>query len=215
MRVMEKLYVYAYLRAADSPNGEAGTPYYIGNGKGRRAFHRGRRFNNVPRSRENIVFISKDMNEKDAFQLEMFMIFLHGRVDVVSGILNNHTDGGEGPCGLRFSEETRAKWSAQRKGRVFTEEHCRKISESRKGWKARPETIEKIRVIARNRAPRKMSTEQRIAISERLRGHTISEETKNKIRESLKGRKATPEARANQSAAQLGKKRARKEVSNG
>jgi hypothetical protein len=104
----------------------------------------------VPKESSDIVVVSSKMNESDAFQLEMLLIYLHGRVDIGTGSLRNFTDGGSGMSGYiqspghiakrvasqvgkRLSPEHKAKLSAWQIGRVLSPEHKLKISQSRKG----------------------------------------------------------------------------------
>ena len=108
-------YVYAYLR-------EDGTPYYIGKGKGNRAFgkHRNGKVP-VPKDKSKIVFIFEELSEQDAFALECILIKYHGRKDL-GGILLNLTNGGEGTSGRIFSEEeklNRRGKPSPNKGKVF------------------------------------------------------------------------------------------------
>jgi len=50
-----------------------------------------------------------NLTEEEAMDLEKYLIKLFGRRDKKTGILLNHTDGGEGSSGLKWSEESRAK----------------------------------------------------------------------------------------------------------
>lgn len=99
---MNIFYVYMYLRARDSANGKAGTPYYVGKGKGDRAVSRNH-LAPPPVDPRCIVYPAKDMAEKDALQAEMLLIHLYGRIDVGTGCLRNRTDGGEGTSGAILS----------------------------------------------------------------------------------------------------------------
>jgi hypothetical protein len=100
-------YTYAFLR-------EDGTPYYIGKGKGGRAFKVQGRCAKVP-PRGRILFLKKNLTEEEAFKHERYMIALFGRKDKGTGILLNFTDGGEGTSGRIMTAETIRKSVEHRK----------------------------------------------------------------------------------------------------
>ena len=118
---MLKYYVYAYLRNKDSNTAKAGTPYYIGKGKGRRAYDR-QRSTKVPKDKSRIVILESGLTEVGALALERRLIRWWGRKDIGTGILFNMTDGGDGATGNTWT-----------KGRKHTEEAKRKLSEHFKG----------------------------------------------------------------------------------
>ena len=87
LKSMDKnFYTYAYLR-------EDGTPFYIGRGKGRRAFGKHRV---GPPPRDRILFLKTGLTYSESVKHEMYMISIFGRKDNGTGILRNLTDGGEG-----------------------------------------------------------------------------------------------------------------------
>lgn len=54
-------------------------------------------------------FVSQNnLTEDEAHKLEIYLIKLFGRRDLKTGSLLNHTNGGEGSSGLKWSEESRA-----------------------------------------------------------------------------------------------------------
>lgn len=83
-------YVYAYVRKSD------GTPYYIGKGKGDRAFvkHKGVV---IPKSKSQIVFLETGLSNIGALALERRYVEWYGRKDVNTGVLRNKTPGGDAP----------------------------------------------------------------------------------------------------------------------
>jgi hypothetical protein len=95
----DTFYVYAYLRANDSAAGNKFSPYYIGKGKGNRAFSRNRKGVNLPKDKSLIVFVEESLSEEEAFALEKYCIALYGRVDLGTGVLRNLTEGGCGGFG--------------------------------------------------------------------------------------------------------------------
>lgn len=121
---MSVFYTYLWLR-------EDGTPYYVGKGKGKRAYRKG----SPPIER---VLIQEYPSEEDTFQAEKFLISYYGRKDMSTGILINHTDGGEGQSGV--PEETRHKMAEAKRGKrgnntghVHSEETRLKISKANMG----------------------------------------------------------------------------------
>lgn len=100
-------YVYAYLRLD-------GSPYYIGKGKGKRAYDKHNV--QVPKDRLRIVFLETNLSEIGALALERRYIRWYGRKDQGTGILRNLTDGGEGCEGYIPSEEVRKNISARVSG---------------------------------------------------------------------------------------------------
>jgi hypothetical protein len=128
-------YTYAYLRKDN-------TPYYIGKGKGRRAYCSQR---TVPRpTKDRILIFKKNLSEEEAFKHEMYMIHVFGRKNNNTGILRNLTDGGEGVSGLVFSLESRQKMSDKRKLRVTKASTRLKQSEAQRGRKQTQATKEKL-----------------------------------------------------------------------
>ena len=155
--MMNKFYVYMYLR-------EDGTPYYVGKGKGKRAYAK-RKGVKPPSSEDRIVFPYTNMTEEDAFQKEIELISQYGRKDIGTGILRNLTNGGEGATGLIFTQEMRGKISRARKGKKHTAEAKEIISRTSR---------------------ERMTVEKRQEISNRFRGSKLTEEHKQKIKIALK-----------------------------
>jgi len=136
---MNIYYVYAYLR-------ENGTPYYIGKGKGNRAWDPQHCVKIPPNNR--IIILESNLTEIGALALERRMIRWYGRKDIQSGILRNRTDGGDGVSGYKHSEETKQIIGNASRGKVNSLETRRKMSKPKS-----KETVEKFR-------SRKPTTEQ-------------------------------------------------------
>jgi hypothetical protein len=117
-------YTYAYLRLD-------GTPYYIGRGKGRRAFDK--RHNVRVPPKERILFLKMGLTFAESVDHEKYMIAVLGRKDIGTGILRNVTDGGEGVQGLVQTIYTRQKISNSKKNLPLSEDHRSKLSEAHTG----------------------------------------------------------------------------------
>lgn len=115
-------YTYAYLRLD-------GTPYYIGRGKGRRAFAKNHTV--PPPTRDRVLFLKTGLTFAESVDHERYMIAVLGRKDLGTGILRNLTDGGEGTSGRVVSEDTKQKTAKKLLGRTHQNGH--KISRALMG----------------------------------------------------------------------------------
>jgi hypothetical protein len=134
-------YVYAYLRSTDN------TPYYIGKGKGNRAWSKTHNVT-VPTDKSKIVLLQENMSDSEAKELEIKLISEFGRKDLGTGILRNLTNGGEGCSGRILSDETKQKLrkpkpagfgqiiASKRLGIPHTQDRINNISANRKGMPA-------------------------------------------------------------------------------
>lgn len=215
-----------YLRSNNSEHGPTGSPYYIGKGRGLRAFSSTRKITKRPSNSKNIIFIAENMNEPDAHQLEMLLIHVHGRIDIGTGCLRNLTDGGEGKRGNKQSPETIEKRAAKMRGRVMSEKtklilylankgkkkpkgFGAKVSERQKGKKLPPERVAKIVAasIGRKHPPR--SEECRIQMSLDRKGRKMpprSDEHRAKLSAAQTGKVYPPERVARMVTSRTGKK---------
>jgi hypothetical protein len=103
-------YIYSYISL------RTGLPYYIGKGKGNRAYRKHKNIP-VPKDRSRIIIMEDNLTELGAFALERRYIRWYGRRNDHTGILINRTDGGEGSSGLVLSKKVRKRLSELRLGR--------------------------------------------------------------------------------------------------
>lgn len=200
-------YVYQYLR-------EDGTPYYIGKGKGGRAWSTQRNIHRPPcNSRINII--QNNLTEQEAVDLEKSLIGKYGRKDIGTGILRNMTDGGEGTSGRIVTYKTKEKISLSnkgkpswRKGKPISDEHKNALIKANLGnayclGRKRPK--EEIEKIASANRGRKHTEKAREKMSQSHLGKKDSEETK--IKKSIAAKKPkSEEHRKNMAEAKKGEK---------
>jgi hypothetical protein len=184
-------YTYAYLR-------EDRTPYYIGKGKGERAYKKSKNDIRPPKDKSRILLLKQNLSEEESFQHEKYMIAVFGRKDLGTGILHNRTDGGDGASGVLQTEETRLKRSNALKGRPRPEEVKSKIGEKNKGRKQSQEARDKIGNTHKGNKyweGRKHTEESKqkmrdakVGKSSHMKGKSHTEESRDKISASKKGK---------------------------
>jgi hypothetical protein len=99
-----KYYVYEHYKP------KSNIPFYVGKGSRYRAYQSGDNRGNI--HWQNIVkkhgfkvrFVAIDLSEIEALWLENMCIVGWGRVDLGEGPLTNHTDGGDGASGYKYTK---------------------------------------------------------------------------------------------------------------
>ena len=189
-------YTYAFLR-------EDRTPYYIGKGKGNRAYRSRDKGIKPPKDKSKILILKQNLTEEESFRHEVYMIAVFGRKDLGTGILHNRTNGGDGVSGAVVSDETRRKKSEALKGKPRSKEIRRKISEAHKG---KTHSEKSRRKMSDTRKGKTHSEETKRKQSEAKKGKTFSEEHKRKLSESQKGKSRSEESKRKLSEANKGRK---------
>ncbi len=142
MSTEKKFYVYVHRYASGPKQGQV---FYVGKGDDRRAFVKGGR--NIKWSRivnkygYRVDICQTEMNEYDAFTLEMWLIakYRHNGHD-----LANMTDGGEGSSGCKKSEVTRKKIGDKNRGNKHSDETKDAIRAALIGRKYSDQTLGKM-----------------------------------------------------------------------
>lgn len=185
---------------------KCGEPFYVGKGKGKRAWNHTRpgsaSYKGVGKNQfkervisaireagmEPVIDIIVDgLAEDDAFDLERELISTLGRRGIDDGgILTNRTAGGEGSTGLKFSAEARNR-----------------LSEARRGMELHANTRSAIR--ERN-ASLEWTDEMRKKVSAAHKGKTLTPEHRAKLVEAA-SRPQNPEHVGKRAAALRGKKK--------
>ena len=184
---------------------EDNTPYYVGKGKGRRAYLNGR-IPSKPPQLERIQILKDNLTENEAFALECKLIAEYGRKDLGTGILQNRTDGGEGVAGRISTPETIQKRVAKSTGKKRTPDQKERMRQAQLTRKEK--TLEEKEAIALRISQKKLgvplgpkSETHKEKLSKSLAGRNKgvpkSEETKQKMRKpkSEEHKKAISEAR--------------------
>lgn len=193
-------YVYAYIRSCTSKNGTIGTPYYIGKGCRGRAWHRNNRRTKTPINTQLICIVAEGLTEIGALAIERRLIEWYGRVDQGTGMLHNHTDGGDTTFGLRHSQSTKHLMSQKAKGRKKSAEHIEKLASQLRGKKSMlslqqlSDRGKRISAAKKGRASTRVgykhtdATKTKIRESQQHLAYKHSETAKQKISERFKGR---------------------------
>jgi len=192
----DRFYVYALLDSSIQDSEYIFQPFYIGKGKGNRAWshireHLSAGCNPIKESRIKKIK-SKGIeikvgawryfdNEKNALQFESNLISKLGRINNGSGILTNLTLGGDGgTSGIPCSEEKKLAISKANTGKKRSSQYIEQLSQRMRGnspW---------------NKG-KKLSTEYRKKLSESHRGRKQSPESVEARIKPLRGRKRPPE----------------------
>jgi len=102
--------------------------FYVGVGtRKQRAYESSRRsklWKNINNKTDILVeIICDNVSYANALELESFLIEEYGRIDLKSGTLCNHNNGGGGSLGHKRTDDEKRRISESQKGRIFSEEH--------------------------------------------------------------------------------------------
>lgn len=92
------------------------------------------------------------LSEDEALNKEVELIAFYGRRDIGTGILANHTDGGDGMTGWKVSSETRKKIGRSSAGRIASALARERMSKSQTGKKHSRETKQKMSLSRRGKS---------------------------------------------------------------
>ena len=191
MNTENTFYVYEHWRP------DEGVIFYVGKGHARRAYdwHRGRnRWHKfiVAKLRKSglrveVKIVHSGMPETDALAKERELI-AHWRS--LGADLVNLTDGGEGPSGLKHTEEWKQANSLRMKGRKMSPEARANMSRAAMGnkralgCKRAPHLIEALRIRNTGRVV-SQETRQKMSVSKRgqVRPHTAEEDARASARQ--------------------------------
>jgi hypothetical protein len=129
-------YVYAYLRKSDH------TPYYIGKGKGHRAWAKDHNVR-VPDDPKRIIIVEAGLTDIGALAIERRLIRWYGRKDIGTGMLRNVSNGGDGCEGRIQTKQTRKLIGIANSKREWKDESRNKIRAWRKTQTHSPESNKK------------------------------------------------------------------------
>ena len=167
MAITEKIfYTYLWLR-------EDGTPYYVGKGKGRRAFTKNKHGVKCPNDEQRIL-VQEFPDESTAFAAEMFLISFYGRKDLKTGCLRNLTAGGEGVAGRHHTEEEKRRVSLALTGKPKTAEHNQKVALANTGKHPSEETRKKMSDAAQRRCTPEWKQQRREIIQQAARRRRLT-----------------------------------------
>lgn len=185
-------------------------PFYVGKGKGRRAWDHLSEYSYKTNSYKNSVIraaissgveilvekIFTNLSSEDALAFEVWAIAAYGRRKFEGGFLTNQTLGGEGRNGDKASAATRELLRVANIGRKHSESSRAKMRIAQAGKTNSPECRRKIS--ESNLANKRHLTEEhKAAISAFQTGRPTSEETKLKMSESMTGLKRSEEGKQN------------------